>query len=75
VEDLVLQAAFEQANQKLLHQSGMTSDDMLALGWIAYGETREPLEIATGRKCTDDSRDGILYWSAEEVRRVNRTTY
>lgn len=71
--DSALQVAFEQAGKELLRQSGMTSDDMLALGWIAYSETREPLEIATGRKCTNGSSDGIMYWSAEEVSQINST--
>ena len=51
----------------------MTSNDFLALGWIAYTETREPLETATGRKCCDRSHDGIMYWSAEEVFQINST--
>ena len=74
IPDPVLAAAFQQANQELFRQCGMTSDNMLALGWIAYSETREPLETATGRKCYNNvSADGIMHWSAMDVCQINNT--
>ena len=74
VSDPVLSSAFRQADEELFRQSGTRNPEMLALGWIAYTETREPLETATGRKCYNThSPDGIMHWSAEEVSQVNST--
>lgn len=71
IPDPHLAAAFEAANRQL-QALGFDSRDFLRVGWIAYSANRTMLAHGTKRSVMNDSEDGVLIWTEEEVQAINQ---
>ena len=61
---------FVQARNQFLQ----ASLKLLRVGMISGREAREPLEIATRRRCRNDAEDGSFSWSAKDVCEISHST-
>lgn len=72
IPDAHLAKVFDEAHQQLL-ALGFSSPDCLRVGWIAYGEQRIMLSYGINRPVFDNSPDGRIVWTEQEVQEINQS--